>query len=76
VIAGGVLPDAETLGLDAIFPAFFLALLLAEVRRPGGRDAALVGGLVALVLVPFTPAGIPVLVASVGALLGLRTRRA
>jgi 4-azaleucine resistance transporter AzlC len=72
VLLGGVLPDAHDLGLDAIFPAFFLALLLAELRRPGGREAAVLGAVLALALVPFTPAGVPVLVASLGALLGLR----
>jgi 4-azaleucine resistance transporter AzlC len=72
VLVGGVLPDAHALGLDAIFPAFFLALLLEEMKRPGGRGAAAVGALLALALVPFAPAGVPVLVASLGALLGLR----
>ena len=72
VVLGGVLPDAHDLGLDAIFPAFFLALLIAEIQRPGGRDVAALGALLALALVSFTPAGVPVLVASLAALLGLR----
>lgn len=76
VVLGGVLPDAHDLGLDAIFPAFFLSLLIAELKRPGGRDVAILGALVALALVPFTPAGVPVLVASVAALLGLRRPKA
>ncbi|MEA2293014.1 MAG: hypothetical protein QOE86_653 [Solirubrobacteraceae bacterium] len=72
VLAGGLLPSAHTLGLDAIFPAFFLSLLIDEMRRPGARSVALLGGALALVLVPFVPAGVPVLVASLAALLGLR----
>ncbi|HVG67169.1 MAG TPA: AzlC family ABC transporter permease [Gaiellales bacterium] len=72
-LAGDVLPSASTLGLDALFPAFFLALLLTELRTPQGRVVGLVGGLVALTLVPIAPAGVPVLAASLAALLGLRS---
>src|SRR4051794_2204215 len=71
-LAGDVIGDPDSLGLDAMFPTFFLALLLAELREPRARPVALLGGVIALVLVPFTPAGIPVLVASTAALLGLR----
>jgi len=71
-LAGDVIGDPESLGLDAMFPTFFLALLLAELREPRARPVALLGGVIALALVPFTPAGIPVLVASTAALLGLR----
>jgi predicted branched-subunit amino acid permease len=73
-LAGDVLPAASTLGLDALFPAFFLSLLLTELRTPQGRLVGLAGGLVALVLVPIAPAGAPVLAASLAALLGLRSR--
>lgn len=64
--------DPATLGVDAIFPAFFLVLLLDELRRPGMRSVALGGALMALVLVPLTPIGVPVVVASGAALVGLR----
>lgn len=72
VVGGGV--DSRMLGLDAIFPAFFLALLIAELRK-GTRTSlgvALAGGALALALVPLTPVGVPVLVASCAALVGLR----
>jgi len=71
VLAGPVLGDPRTLGLDAIFPAFFLALLLGELKTARARGVALVGGLIALVLVPFTPPGVPVLAASAAAFYGL-----
>jgi predicted branched-subunit amino acid permease len=74
VLGGGV--DTRALGLDAVFPAFFLALLIAELRK-GTRTSlgvALSGGALALALVPLTPVGVPVLVASCAALVGLRTR--
>jgi 4-azaleucine resistance transporter AzlC len=70
-LGGDLLGDPDKLGLDAIYPAFFLGLLLAEART---RRAMLVAGLgagIALALVPFTPAGVPILVASVAALVGL-----
>ncbi len=62
--------DPERLGLDAIFPAFFLVLLIGELKNPRTRLVALVGAAIALALVPFTPAGIPVLAASAAALIG------
>jgi 4-azaleucine resistance transporter AzlC len=74
--AGGLLGDPKDLGLDAIFPAFFLALLLSEVRDGRTFGVAVLGAAIALALVPFTPAGVPVLVASTAALVGLRRRAA
>jgi branched chain amino acid efflux pump len=73
-LGGGALGDPDKLGLDAIYPAFFVALLVGEARTGRARGAAAVGALVALALVPIAPAGIPVLAASVGALLGLTQR--
>jgi 4-azaleucine resistance transporter AzlC len=73
VLAGDVIGDPEALGLDVVFPAFFLFLLIAELRR--GRDyvaAALIAAAIALVLIPFTPPGIPIIAACAGALIGLR----
>ena len=69
--AGDVIGNTDRLGLDAVYPTFFLALLAAELREPGSRGVALAGAVIALALVPFTPAGIPILVAGVAALVGL-----
>jgi 4-azaleucine resistance transporter AzlC len=74
-LGGDLLGDPDRLGLDAIYPAFFVALLVSEARSRRARSAAALGALIALALVPFAPAGVPVLVASLGALIGL-TRRA
>ncbi len=71
-LSGNALGDLNRFGLDAVFPAFFLALLLAELRDRRSRAVALAGGAVALALVPFTPPGVPVLAASIAALVGLR----
>lgn len=75
MLAGDVVGDTDALGLDAVFPAFFAALLVSEIR--GGRpwSVAAGGGLIALLLVPVAPAGVPVLAASVAALAGLRSGR-
>jgi branched chain amino acid efflux pump len=72
VLAGGALGDPESLGLDAIFPAFFLGLLAAELRRPHAVPTVLIGGAIALALTPLLPPGLPVLLASLAALIGLR----
>jgi predicted branched-subunit amino acid permease len=76
VLGGSALGDPKSIGLDAIYPAFFLALLIGELR--GSRIAmgvAIAGAAIALVLVPLTPPGIPVLAASLAALAGLHLRR-
>src|SRR4051795_1195098 len=72
VLGGHVLGDPHRLGLDAIFPTFFLALLIAELRDRRARIVAGAGALIALALVPIAPAGVPVLAASAAALIGLR----
>lgn len=70
--AGSVLGDPDRLGLDAVFPAFFLALLFSELRDARTRAVAAAGAVIALLLVPLTPAGVPVLCASAVAIVGLR----
>jgi 4-azaleucine resistance transporter AzlC len=75
VLIGGVVGDVERLGLDVIFPAFYLTLLVEELRG-GGQTIAVVllAAALALALVPFTPPGIPVIASCAAALLGLRGR--
>jgi predicted branched-subunit amino acid permease len=76
VLGGELIGDPDALGLDALFPAFFLALLLGgELQRSRRAVAAsLLGASVALALVPFAPAGVPVIAACAGALVGLWRR--
>lgn len=69
--AGSFLGDPSTLGLDAVFPAFFLALLADDLRRPRNAAVALIGAAIALALTPALPAGLPIAVASLAALAGL-----
>ena len=74
VLAGDVIGNPDDLGLDAIFPAFFLALLVNELRDGPSVGAALIGAGLALALVPLVPPGVPVLAACTGAALGLVRR--
>ncbi|HEX4983083.1 MAG TPA: AzlC family ABC transporter permease [Ilumatobacteraceae bacterium] len=64
--------DPETYGLDAAFPAGFVAMLAPHLRTPMGRVVGIVGALICLVLVPFAPIGVPILCASAAVLIGLR----
>ena len=75
VFGGALLADPQAFGLDAIFPAFFAVLLAGELRSRVTIATAALGGLIALALMPFTPAGVPVLAAAGAALIGLRRRR-
>ena len=59
-------------GLDAAFPALFLALLIPLLRPGPALAAALLGALIALAFVPFTAAGVPIMLASLACLIGLR----
>lgn len=74
VLLGGVIGNPENLGLDVIFPAFFLGLLAAERDRPRMLPVAVLAGAIALALTPVLPAGLPVLAASAAALIGLWRR--
>jgi 4-azaleucine resistance transporter AzlC len=71
-VGGQALGDPATLGLDAAFPALFLALLAPQVRRRKPLLVALLGGTIALALTPFTPPGVPIIASSVACLLGIR----
>lgn len=74
VVGGEALGDARTLGLDAAFPALFLALLWPQLRTRWSIAAELLGALTALALVPLAPAGVPIIAAGAAALIGLRHR--
>ena len=72
VITGAALGDPNRLGLDGAFPALFLALLAPQLRNRRAVGSALLGGAIALILVPFAPAGLPIIAAASAALIGLR----
>jgi 4-azaleucine resistance transporter AzlC len=70
-LVGDRLGDPERYGLDAAFPALFLALLVPQVRTRQSLAAALGGATIALVLIPSTAAGVPIIAATSACLVGL-----
>lgn len=73
VLGGGALGDPAKLGLDAAFPALFLALLVPQAKRSArALQAAVLGGSIAFVLIPLTPPGVPIIAGSAACMLGLR----
>jgi predicted branched-subunit amino acid permease len=72
VIGGEALGDPAALGLDAAFPALFLALLWPQLSSRRAVAAALLGAGIAVALVPFAPAGVPIIAAATAALVGWR----
>jgi 4-azaleucine resistance transporter AzlC len=73
--AGDLVADPESLGLDAAFPALFLALLWSQVGERSRLLAALAGAAIALALMPFTGPGVPIVAASLACLVGARRRQ-
>ena len=68
----GDLLDPEAIGLDAAFPALFVALLVPYVRARRSLVAAVLAGAITFVLIPVAPPGVPLVVAARACLIGLR----
>ena len=68
LIGVSVLSEAESLitdlGIDATIPAAFLGLIWNKLENARHRAVAVIGAITALILIPFTPAGIPVIAAA------------
>lgn len=67
-LAGQLVSDPDVLGLDAVFPAVMLALVLPALKDSGKLRPALIGAAIALATTPFLPAGVPVLLSLFGLL--------
>jgi predicted branched-subunit amino acid permease len=76
-IVGNALGNPQRYGLDAAAPAAFCALLWPRLRTRDTRGVAVAAAAIALVVAPHAPAGIPVLVAALAAVVAgvLPTRR-
>jgi 4-azaleucine resistance transporter AzlC len=74
VLGGGLLGDPARLGLDAAFPALFLALLVPQLGGRHARAAAVAAAAIALALVSVVPPGIPIVASSAACLVGWRRR--
>jgi 4-azaleucine resistance transporter AzlC len=71
-LIGSAVHDTNAFGLDAMFPAVILALIVKDLRDARTLRAALAGAAVALAAAPFLPAGLPVLLALTALLLLVR----
>jgi predicted branched-subunit amino acid permease len=67
-VVGNALGDPKRFGLDAAAPAAFCGLLWPRLKSWDARAVAAVAAVIALVVAPHAPAGIPVLVAAVAAI--------
>ncbi len=72
-VAGERIGDPRAIGLDAAVAAAFLGLLWPRLDSVAARLLALLAAAVAMGLVPFTPAGAPIIIGGIVAVLvGLR----
>lgn len=62
-LIGSAVRNTNSFGLDAMFPAVILALIVPDLRDRPTLRAALAGAAIALAAAPFLPAGLPVLLA-------------
>ena len=68
----GDLLEPTAIGLDAAFPALFLALLVPYVRTRRALAAALTSAAITFVLIPVAPPGVPIVAAGLACLWGVR----
>ena len=68
-LIGSAVHNTGAFGLDAMFPAVILALIVPDLRNRMTLRAALAGAAIALLATPFLPAGLPVLLALAAVLL-------
>ena len=68
VALGSVIGDPSTYGIDGAFAALFVMLLATQIRSRRRTRVAAVGAAIAAVLVPFTPPGIPIVLATAAVL--------
>jgi predicted branched-subunit amino acid permease len=63
--------DPKTFGLDAAFPAAFVAMVWPLLRDRRGRVAASLGAVICVALIPLVPVGIPILCAALAVVVGV-----
>jgi 4-azaleucine resistance transporter AzlC len=67
-VVGPLLGNVQALGVDAMSPALFVVLLRSRVVSREARTAAVIAAGIALVAIPLTPPGVPILLAVAGVL--------
>lgn len=71
---GGVIQDTHALGLDAMFPAILIALVLPKLDDYKKFIRALSGTFISILSTPFLPVGLPVLLSLTGILMKRRRK--
>jgi 4-azaleucine resistance transporter AzlC len=74
VLFGDLIGDPARFGLDAAFPALFLALLVGVLDRREARIVAVLGAAIGLALTPVAPPGVPIIAAGLACFIGWRRR--
>jgi 4-azaleucine resistance transporter AzlC len=74
VLFGDLIGDPARFGLDAAFPALFLALLVGVLDRREARIVAVLGAAIGLALTPVAPPGVPIIAAGLACFIGWRPR--
>lgn len=74
-LLGNFLGDTQQWGLDAIFPAALLAIIGNLLRQRDGFIAGITGAIICLVLLPFIPAGLPIILSVFGVAIALTATR-
>lgn len=67
----GTAIDPQKFGLDAAFPAGFVAMVWPLLSHRRSRLAAAFGAAICVVTIPHTPVGVPILCAALAVLVGL-----
>jgi predicted branched-subunit amino acid permease len=67
-LLGNLVGDVNQFGLDAVAAAAFVGLLWPRLKQLQAAAVAMVAAVLATLLIPFTPPGVPVLAAAVVAL--------
>lgn len=65
---GSLVPSPELIGLDAVFPAILLALVIPAFKNRTTRIRASAGAAISLVATPFAPIGLPIMLSMLGLL--------
>lgn len=74
-VGAGRLGSAQSVGLDVVGPAAFLALIWPRLRAGRAElGVGLIGAAIALAATPFLPPGVPVILAATAALAGALAR--
>ncbi|MET8799990.1 AzlC family ABC transporter permease [Nocardia sp. NPDC004568] len=66
-LLGTAVPDPGVFGVDAVFPAVLLGLIMPALHAPAVRRGALAGAALALCTTPLLPPGLPILLAATAA---------